>query len=98
MFQRNQVIGLNENKIKQESILLGTHGEDYRNWMPNPVFISLAGLLFWLPLFCISYFIDEYFVCSHNTGAIGVVVLDRMDSPTVCFWQSCPHGTGASSC
>lgn len=32
------------NKIPQKEIRVGTHGEEYRNWMSNPVFYALGGL------------------------------------------------------
>jgi hypothetical protein len=31
-------------KAEQERISLGTHGEDYGNWMSNPVFYILGGI------------------------------------------------------
>ena len=34
-----------EKRIKQENIHLGRHGEDYGNWMSNPVFYMAGGLL-----------------------------------------------------
>ncbi len=33
-----------QRKNIQEVIRLGTHGEDYGNWMPNPVFYTAGGL------------------------------------------------------
>ena len=34
-----------QKKRKQEAVRLGTHGEDYGNWMSNPVFYMLGVLL-----------------------------------------------------
>lgn len=34
-----------EKRIKQENIHFGRHGEDYGNWMSNPVFYTAGGLL-----------------------------------------------------
>lgn len=31
-------------KAEQERVSLGTHGEDYGNWMSNPVFYILGGI------------------------------------------------------
>ena len=31
--------------MKQSGIKLGTHGEQYGNWMSNPVFYTLGGVI-----------------------------------------------------
>ena len=36
---------MENNKLQQKGIRLGTHGEDYGNWMSNPVFYMVGGLL-----------------------------------------------------
>ena len=36
---------MSENRSRRENIHLGTHGEKYGNWMSNPVFYMVGGLL-----------------------------------------------------
>lgn len=40
-------------KLQQKGIHLGTHGEKYGNWMSAPVFYMVAG--FWLWQWCWLY-------------------------------------------
>lgn len=35
---------MKQNQVRQKTIHLGTHGEDYGSWMPNPVFYMAGGL------------------------------------------------------
>ncbi len=36
---------MQDSNSRQAAIRLGTHGEDYGNWMSNPVFYMVGGLL-----------------------------------------------------
>ena len=82
---------MKKSKSRQNMIHLGTHGEDYGNWMSNPVFYVVGALLALSAVLAVLSFTVFHITalgvvfrgcCSDSTGPVFVVCLD---SAAVCF-------------
>ena len=74
------------NRRKREPVRLGTHGENYGNWMSAPVFYMVGALIVLMAALCvISHFIPGM----DPIGVLALVVAAAaLDSETVCFrWR-----------
>lgn len=70
---------MTQNQVQSKEIRLGTHGEDYGNWMSNPVFYVAGALLALSAVLAVLSF-----TVFHIT-ALGVVFVIA----TVCWHCSC---------